>query len=134
MVVETRSSTPPEAVVVEAMPGGAASCVWLRRGIERDVADQGPDAERAVEFYRADEVGFSVEGVPTADEVAASFDALWAAHEHDGMTDAERIAALAASDSDNSDALAELGDMLAEQADAIAELGDIVANVQGGEQ
>lgn len=58
-------------------------------------------------------------GSPTEAELEASFDALWAAHEHDGMTDAERIAALASSDSDNADALAELGDM--------------VASLQGGE-
>lgn len=130
---QTVSATPLEEVLVEARADGMTADVWLRRNIERDVADQGPDAGKAIEFYRADEVHFVHAGVPTVDEAAAAFDALWAAHEHDGMTDAERIAALASSDSDNSDALAELGDLLAEQADAIAELGELVASIQGGE-
>ena len=107
--------------------------VWLRRNIERDVADNGPDVEKAVEFYRADEVHFVQAGAPTVEEMTAAFDELWAAHDDDDMTDSERIAALASSDSDAVDALAELGDMLAEQADAIAELGDMVASLQGGE-
>lgn len=130
---QTVSATPLDAALVEARADGMSADVWLRKDIEQDVYDNGPEGGKAVAFYRADEVHFVSGGVPAADEVAASFDALWAAHEHDGMTDAERIAALAASDSDNSDALAELGDMLAEQADALAELGDMMAALQGGE-
>ncbi len=121
---------PPRASVVRH---GPVSCVWLRRGIERDTADRGPDGE-GCDFWRCHELFFTTAEALTAEQAEQGLDALWAAHEHDGMTDAERIAALAASDSDNADALAELGDMLAEQADAIAELGDIVASVQGGEQ
>ena len=130
MSYQTISATPPEAVLIEARADGMGADVWLRKNIERDVADNGPDAGRAIEFYRADEVHFVQAGAPTVDEVTAAFDELWAAHDGDGMTDAERIAALAASDSDNTDALAELGDMLAEQADALAELGDMVAALQ----
>ncbi len=130
MSYQTVSATPLEAVLIEAHADGMGADVWLRKNIERDVADNGPDAEKAIEFYRADEVHFVRDVVPTVDEVTAAFDELWAAHEDDGMTDAERIAALAASDSDNTDALAELGDMLAEQADALAELGDMVAALQ----
>ena len=130
---QTISATPLDAVLVEARADGMAADVWLRKNIEQDVYDNGVEDGKAVAFCRADEVHFVADGVPAVHELEASFDALWAAHEHDGMTDAERIAALAASDSDNSDALAELGDMLAEQADALAELGDLAATLQGGE-
>lgn len=133
MSYQTISATPLEAVLIEARADGMGADVWLRKNIERDVADNGPDAARAIEFYRADEVHFVQAGAPAVDEVTAAFDELWAAHDGDGMTDAERIAALASSDSDNVDALAELGDMLAEQADALAELGDMVASMQGSE-
>lgn len=107
--------------------------MWLRRGIKQDTADIGPDGAPET-FWCCEELCFAVVGSPTEEELEESFDALWAAHEHDGMTDAERISALASSDSDNADALAELGDMLAEQADALAELGDLIATMQGGEQ
>ena len=111
MSYQTVSATPLEAVLIEARADGMSADVWLRRNIERDVADNGPDVE----------------------EVTAAFEELWAAHDGDGMTDSERIAALTSSDSDAVDALAELGDMLAEQADALAELGDMVASMQGDE-
>lgn len=130
MVRESISADEPARA--EVAQHGPVAHVWLRRGVERDAADGGPEGTPC-EFWRCEELCFSVAGAPTVEEVEASFDALWAAHEHDGMTDAERIAALASSDSDNADALAELGDMVAEQADALAELGDIVAGMQGGE-
>ena len=76
------------------------------------MADRGPDAEMAVELYRADEVHFVQAGVPAVDEVAAAFDALWAAHEHDELTDAERIAALEQANADTAAALMELGDLM----------------------
>lgn len=133
MSYQTVSATPLEAVLIEARADGMSSDVWLRRNIERDVADNGPDVEKAVEFCRADEVHFVQASVPTVEEVTAAFDELWAAHDGDDMTDPERIAVLTSSDSDNVDALAELGDMLAEQADALAELGDMVASMQGSE-
>lgn len=129
--VESIGSEEPRRVAVAQH--GPVAHVWLRRGIERDTADRGPDGTPET-FWRCEELCFAVAGSPTEAELEASFDALWAAHEHDGMTDAERIAALASSDSDAVDALAELGDMLAEQADALAELGDMVATLQGGER
>ena len=109
---QTVSATKPDAVLVEARPGGMAADVWLRKGIEKDVADNGPDESKAVEFYKADEIHFVQAGVPTAEEVEAAFDALWAAHEHDGMTDAERIAALEQANADTAAALMELGDLM----------------------
>ena len=129
MVGESISADEPARA--EVAQHGPVAHVWLRRDIGQDTADRGPDGTPET-FWRCEELCFSVAGAPTVEEVEASFDALWAAHEHDGMTDAERIAALASSDSDNADALAELGDMLAEQADALAELGDMVASMQEG--
>lgn len=132
-MASVESISAEEPARVEVAQHGPVAHVWLRRGIEKDTADNGPEGT-PYEFWRCEELCFAVAGTTTAEEVEASFDELWAAHEHDGMTDAERIAALTASDSDNADALAELGDMLAEQADALAELGDMVAGMQGGEQ
>lgn len=132
-MASVESISAEEPARVEVAQHGPVAHVWLRRDIELDTADNGPEGTPC-EFWRCQELCFVVAGSPTTGEVEASFDELWAAHEHDGMTDAERIAALASSDSDNADALAELGDMLAEQADALAELGDMVASMQGGEQ
>lgn len=112
MVVTTQSATPLEAVRIEPCAGGRTSCVWLRRDIERDVADMGPDGTAAIEFWQAEELSFTAEGVPTVEEVTASFDELWAAHGHDGMTDAERLAALEQAQADNMAALLEIGDLL----------------------
>lgn len=58
MRYETCSATPLEAVQVELRPGGAASDVWLRRNIEKGICGNGPDAEDATEFYRAEEIHF----------------------------------------------------------------------------
>lgn len=109
---QTVSATKPDAVLIETRAGGTCSDVWLRKNIERDVADMGPDAGKAVEFYRADEVHFVQAGVPAVDEVVAAFAALWAAHEHDELTDAERIAALEQANADTAAALMELGDLM----------------------
>lgn len=130
-VVQSISSEEPRRVAVAQH--GPVAHVWLRRGIEQDTEDRGQDGTPET-FWRCEELCFVTADSPTEAELEASFDALWAAHEHDGMTDAERIAALTSNDSDNADALAELGDMLSEQADALAELGDMVASMQGGEQ
>ncbi len=112
MSYQTISSAPPDAVTVEARPGGAASDVWLRKNIERDAAGHGEDDGAAVESWRADEVHFVSAGAPTADEVAASFDELWEAHEADGMTDSERLAQLRAALEDTNAALLEIGDLI----------------------
>ena len=115
----TCSATPLDAVTVEVRPGGVISDVWLRRNIEKDVADNGPDAEKSIEFYKADELHFVQVGVPTVDEVTAAFDELWEAHEDDELTDSERIDALMAqlkvtnaALNDTNAALLEIGDLV----------------------
>ena len=65
MSYQTVSATPLEAVLIEARAGGVVSDVWLRKNIEKDVADRGSEAETAIEFYRADEIHFVQVGVPT---------------------------------------------------------------------
>lgn len=119
MSTQTCSATPLDAVMVEARPGGATADVWLRRNIEKDVADNGADAEKAIEFYRADELHFVTVGVPTVEEVAAAFDELWDAHEGDGLTDSERIDMIInqlkdtrAALKDTNAALLEIGDLV----------------------
>lgn len=112
MSYQTISSTRPGAVLVEARPGGAAADVWLRRDIKQDTADHGEDADAATEYWVAEETHFVADGVPTIDEAAADFDAFWAAHEDDDMTEAERVAKLAQAIADNTAALIELGDLI----------------------
>lgn len=119
MSYQTVSATPLSAVLVEARAGGLTSDVWLRKNIEKDVADKGPEAEAEVEFYKADEIHFIQVGVPTVDEVTSSFDELWEAHANDDLTDSERINELesqlkatnAALDDTNA-ALLEIGDIV----------------------
>ena len=130
-IVETFSGTELAPVVVAQ--DGPVAHVWMRRNIEKDVKDPESGEGEPYEFWHAEELAFTVPGSPTAEEIQADFDAVWAAQLEAGKTVPERIEELAASGSDNSDALAELGDMVAEQADALAELGDMVANIKGGE-
>ncbi len=119
MSYQTVSATPLAAVLIEARADNVTADVWLRKNIEKDVADNGLDAEKSIEFYKADEIHFIQVGVPTVDEVTAAFDELWEAHEDDGLTDAERIDALmaqlkatnAALDDTNA-ALLEIGDLV----------------------
>ncbi len=123
MSVATCSATPLDAVMVEARPGGATADVWLRRNIEKDVADNGADAEKAIEFYRADELHFVAVGVPTVEEVTAAFDELWDAHEDDELTELEQIDKLIEQLKDTRAALEDTNA-------ALLEIGDLV----GGEQ
>ena len=123
MSVATCSATPLDAVMVEARPGGATADVWLRRNIEKDVADNGADAEKAIEFYRADELHFVAVGVPSVEEVTAAFDELWEAHEDDELTEREQIDKLIAQLKDTRAALEDTNA-------ALLEIGDLV----GGEQ
>lgn len=123
MSVTTCSATPIDAVMIEARPGGATADVWLRRNIEKDVADNGADAEKAIEFYRADELHFVAVGVPTVEEVTAAFDELWDAHEDDGLTELEQIDKLIEQLKDTRAALEDTNA-------ALLEIGDLV----GGEQ
>lgn len=80
MIVETLSSHEPPRVSVEHVRG--FTNVWLRDNISRDAADM-PDGG-ARDFWRADEVAFSIPGTLTASEIEAQFEALWSAHENDG--------------------------------------------------
>lgn len=123
MSVTTCSATPIDAVMIEARPGGATADVWLRRNIEKDVADNGADAEKAIEFYRADELYFVAVGVPSVEEVTAAFDELWEAHEDDELTEREQIDKLIAQLKDTRAALEDTNA-------ALLEIGDLV----GGEQ
>ena len=123
MSTQTCSATPLDAVMIEARPGGATADVWLRRNIEKDVADNGADAEKAIEFYRADELHFVAVGVPTVEEVTAAFDELWDAHEDDELTELEQIDKLIAQLKDTRAALEDTNA-------ALLEIGDLV----GGEQ
>ena len=119
MSYQTVSATQPDAVLIEARADGACADVWLRKNIEKDVADNGLDAEKAIEFWRADEIHYVQVGVPTVDDVMAAFDDLFDAHENDALTDSERIDALmeqlkvtnAALDDTNA-ALLEIGDLV----------------------
>ena len=119
MSTQTCSATPLDAVMIEARPGGATADVWLRKNIEKDVANNGADGNMSVEFYRADELHFVTVGVPTVEEVAAAFDELWDAHEGDGLTDSERIDMIInqlkdtrAALKDTNAALLEIGDLV----------------------
>lgn len=123
MSVATCSATPLDAVMVEARPGGATADVWLRRNIGKDVADNGADAEKAIEFYRADELHFVAVGVPSVEEVTAAFDELWEAHEDDELTELEQIDKLIEQLKDTRAALEDTNA-------ALLEIGDLV----GGEQ
>ena len=123
MSVSTCSATPIDAVMIEARPGGATADVWLRRNIEKDVADNGANAEKAIEFYRADELHFVAVGVPSVEEVTAAFDELWEAHEDDELTEREQIDKLIAQLKDTRAALEDTNA-------ALLEIGDLV----GGEQ
>lgn len=119
MSYQTVSATPLAAVLIEARADNVTADVWLRKNIEKDVADNGPDAEKSIEFYKADELHFVQVGVPTVDEVTAAFDELWEAHEDDELTDSERIDALMAqlkvtnaALNDTNAALLEIGDLV----------------------
>lgn len=118
----TCSATPLDAVTVEVRPGGVTSDVWLRRNIEKGVADNSADTEKAIEFWRADELHFVAVGTPSIEEVTAAFNELWDAHEDDGLTDTERIDSIIAQ-------LKQTRAALEDTNAALLEIGDIV----GGE-
>ena len=122
MSYETCSASPLEAVQVELRPGGAASDVWLRRSIEKDVRENGPDAEDATEFFRAEEIHFVQAGAPTEEELQVAFGDLREAHESDELTDIERIDALMRQ-------LDTVNAALDDTVSALMELDDIVGGV-----
>lgn len=94
MVVESMSATEPARVQVEQR--GAVCDVWLRDNVVQDVAEAASGEDVATcDVWRYNEVHYVADGSPTAEEVEAGFDELWAAHEHDGETDAQRVERLA---------------------------------------
>lgn len=119
MSYQTVSATPLAPVLIEARADGLTSDVWLRKNIQKDVADNGSEAGNAIEFYKADEIHFVQAGVPTLEGITAAFDELWVAHEDDGLTDTERIdkvieslSATRAALEDANAALLEIGDLV----------------------
>lgn len=112
MSIQTVSATPFDAVQIEARPGGVASDVWLRKNIEKGTANYDENSDATIEFYRADEVHFVAVGIPSVEEISASFDVLWTEHDDDGLTDSQRISKLAQQIEDTNAALLELGDLV----------------------
>lgn len=89
------------------------SAVWLRKNIIKDTAENAhSEGVDVYDFWTCDEMSFIVQGTPTVDELTADFDSLWAAHESDGLTDAERFEAMSARLDEQDAALMELGDLL----------------------
>lgn len=123
MSYQTVSATPLVPVLIEARADGLTSDVWMRKNIQKHVADNGIDSGKAVEFYRADEIHFVQAGVPTLDGITAAFDELWAAHEDDGLSDTKRIDKIIES-------LSETRAALEDTNAALLEIGDLV----GGEE
>ena len=85
----------------------------------------------------ADEAFGILPGYPTVEGVEDQFDELWARFEDESLTDSERIDDARDTASTNSDAIAELADMVAEGevtmedlSQAIVELAEIIG---GGE-
>ena len=88
MIIRTESVTPLERVMVEASRAGGCH-VWLRDKIaESTRVFEG--AEETV--FEADEVHFFSPESVTVAAVEADFTSLWAAHEQDGLPDAEKQA------------------------------------------
>ena len=112
-------------------PDGFAD-IRLRRNI-RKVTVQPVEPEGPEEVQWVAEEQYVVADMTEA-EATERFDELWSKAERDSMTTRERIEAAEGQGDDSLTGLAELGDMIAANTDAIAELGDIVATLQGGEQ
>lgn len=123
MSYQTVSATPLAPVLIEARADGLTSDVWMRKNIQKDVADNGIDSGKAIEFYRADEIHFVQAGAPTLDGITAAFDELWAAHEDDGLSDTERIDKIIES-------LTETKATLEDTNAALLEIGDIVGGAE----
>ena len=66
MSYQTVSATPLAPVLIEARADGLTSNVWMRKNIQKDVADNGSEAGNAIEFYKADEIHFVQAGVPAS--------------------------------------------------------------------
>ena len=105
MIIRTESATPLERVMIEPSSGGK-SHVWLRSNISESTrVFEG--AEETV--FEADEVYFFSPESVTVAAVEADFTSLWAAHEQDGLPDADRQASRI---SNVEDALIELAGLI----------------------
>lgn len=108
-----------EPAKVEVVQHGGIAHVYLRRNVQQDARDDGPEGEPR-EFWRFEQLHYSEAGTPTVAEVEAGFDAIWAAKAAELRTDGERIAdveqatqANGASIEDAYQAIAELAEMVA---------------------
>lgn len=110
MVVKSeRTGERPEAVEI------AGTDVWLRRNIaEGERGEQGGEGGSVkVKVFTYEELHFAdPTGGLTVDGAKADFDAVWAAHEADDMSMADRIASLQQQVADSQAALLELGDIV----------------------
>lgn len=110
MVVKSeRTGEKPEAVEI------AGADVWLRRDIAESEREEqmGEGSTAKVNVYTYEELHFTdPTGQLTVEGVKADFNAVWAAHETDGMSMAEQIASLQQQNADLQAALLELGDIV----------------------
>lgn len=115
MIVESeRVGTKPDAIEI------CGKDVWLRRGIKEGTRlDEAGEAT----VYTYEELHFTDSYCIDEAYAEANFDELWAAHELDGIPDAERIDALMAQLVDAKQAIEDANA-------ALLEIGDLVG---GGE-
>lgn len=109
MIERTVSADEPKAVQV------ASPQVWLRKNIQKQTYETADAGEaKSYTAWEADEVTFID---PTVTEAYATehFDELWAAHESDGKTDAERIADAEAYMDEIADAIADLSETVSDK-------------------
>lgn len=78
MIEKSYSATEPSTVSVEHV--GGYTTVWLRKNIEQDTADSGPDGSESVTYWSCDEVCFSDPGAMSESEASERFDELWSEH------------------------------------------------------
>lgn len=109
MVATSISASQPLQVQCEPHCTGRTD-VWLRKNITKTACDIA--AGVSVDVWMADELHFVADGTPTPSEIEADFNALWSAHEHDGESLAEQVAAARQLAEDNAAALLELGDII----------------------
>ena len=86
MIEHTTSATALTPVMVEPYAGGAH--VWLRKNIT-----QAADPETGQDVWTADEAYYYSSEPVTVEAVEADFAALWLAHESDGQSTEQALAA-----------------------------------------
>lgn len=85
MIEKSYSATEPSPVSVEHI--GDHTTVWLRKNIEQDTADSGPDGSESVTYWSCDEVCFSAPGIMSESEASKRFVELWDEHSGENGTD-----------------------------------------------